>query len=243
MFENKIPECEEQKKIIDTFRPLSQDKAKELKEHYKIGLTYSSNALEGNTLTLIETKVIIEDGLTIGGKTLNEIHEATGHAKAYDFIYTLLEKKIDVNDVLKIHQLFYQQIDSEKAGQLRLKNVFVTGLDTKFPPFEKVQSLMQEFEEALANPHKLHPIHHAAIIHNQLVTIHPFVDGNGRTARLLMNLLLIKAGYSITIVPPVFRSDYIKCAYEGNKGNHQEFINFLSCMVYESQREMIRMLK
>ena len=118
MFENKIKQCEQQKKEIDSFRPLSPEQSKELKEHFKIGLTYSSNALEGNTLTLIETKVIIEDGLTIGGKSLNEINEATGHAKAYDFMFELVEKeKIEVFDVLKMHKLFYEQIDSENAGK------------------------------------------------------------------------------------------------------------------------------
>ena len=244
MFENKIKKCDEQKKKIDSYRPLTNLQAKELKDHYKIGLTYSSNALEGNTLTLIETKVIIEDGLTIGGKSLKEIDEATGHARAYDFIFEIVEKKnIEVTDVLKIHKLFYQQTDPVNAGIYRDKPVFISGMDTILPKPDELKKLMKDFEKNIKKlKDKLHPIEYAATIHNRLVTIHPFLDGNGRTARLLMNLLLMRDGYSITIIPPIYRAEYIKCADEGNKNKHTEFINFLSCMVYESQKEYLKLL-
>ena len=245
MFDNKISKCDQQKKEIDTYRPLNTEQAQQLKEHFKIGLTYSSNALEGNTLTLIETKVIIEDGLTIGGKSLKEIDEATGHSKAYDFIFEIIEKEnIELSDILKIHQLFYQQIDPDNAGNYRSKKVFISGMDTKLPPPEQLNELMLQFEKEITSLRETyHPIKYAAIIHNKLVTIHPFLDGNGRTARLLMNLLLLRAGHTITIIPPIFRADYIKCAYEGNKNNHIEFVNFLSSMVYESQKEYLTLLK
>ncbi|MBL6989056.1 MAG: Fic family protein [Bacteriovoracaceae bacterium] len=244
MFENKIKQCDEQKTKIDSFRPLTAAQSLALKEHYKIGLTYSSNALEGNTLTLIETKVIIEDGLTIGGKTLREIDEATGHAKAYDYIFEIVNlDTITLDNILQIHKLFYQQIDTENAGTYRKKAVFISGMDTKFPPPKKVESCMQKFEIELASKkEKLHIIEYAAVMHNKFVAIHPFLDGNGRTARLLMNLILLKAGYSITIIPPIFRANYIKCAYEGSKNNHTEFIHFLSSMVYESQKEFLTLL-
>jgi len=245
MFENKIQRCDEQKKEIDSFRPLSKEQAQQLKEHFKIGLTYSSNALEGNTLTLIETKVIIEDGLTIGGKSLTEIDEAIGHARAYDFIFELIKNKsISLKDVLKIHKLFYQNINSDEAGVFRKKKVFISGMDITLPEPKEIPSLMKKFENELSSLQStLHPIIYAATIHNKLVTIHPFMDGNGRTARLLMNLILLRAGYVITIIPPVYRADYIACAYQGNKGNNEPFINMLSSMVYESQKEYLRLLK
>lgn len=245
MFENKIDKCDIQKKEIDTYRPLSNEQAQALKEHFKIGLTYSSNALEGNTLTLIETKVIIEDGLTIGGKTLNEINEATGHARAYDFIFDIIKNSnIRLHDILIIHKLFYQNIDSENAGQYRSKNVFISGMDVTLPDHTKISILMGELENEMTTlKDKLHPIEFAATIHNKFVTIHPFIDGNGRTARLLMNLILLKSGYSITIIPPIYRSEYIASAYQGNKNNHVPFVNLLSCMVYESQKEMLKLLK
>jgi len=245
MFENKIHLCDQQKKELDSFRPLSPDQVKALKDHFKIGLTYSSNALEGNTLTLVETKVIIEDGLTIGGKTLREIDEATGHARAYDFIFDIIKNEnITLSDLLNIHKLFYQNIDPENAGSYRTKKVFISGMDVTLPPPEEVSKLMREFEKEIINlKDKHHPVEYAAIIHNKFVTIHPFLDGNGRTARLLMNLILLKSGHSITIIPPLYRAEYVACAYQGNKGNNSNFINFLSCMVYESQKEMLRMLK
>ena len=244
MFENKIDKCDIQKQEIDTLRPLSNDQSKALKEHFKIGLTYSSNALEGNTLTLIETKVIIEDGLTIGGKTLREIDEATGHAKAYDFIFDIVQNdKIMLNDILNIHKLFYQNIDPANSGNYRTKKVFISGMDTTLPAPSEINLLMSNFEKELKDlSSKLHPIELAATIHNKFVTIHPFLDGNRRTARLLMNLILLKNGYSITIIPPIYRPDYIACAYQGNFGNHIPFINLLSSMVYESQKEFLKLL-
>jgi Fic family protein len=244
MFENKIDKCDEQKKEIDSYRLLSDEQSKQLRDHFKIGLTYSSNALEGNTLTLIETKVIIEDGLTIGGKSLIEIDEATGHARAYDLIFELVQNEaISLKDILKIHKLFYQNIDPDNAGTYRSQKVFISGMDVTLPEPDQIVPLMNQFErELVALKSKLHPIVYAATIHNKFVTIHPFMDGNGRTARLLMNLLLIKAGYSITIIPPVYRADYISCAYQGNKGKDEPFIKMLSCMVYESQKEYLRLL-
>jgi len=245
MFDNKITKCDEQKKEIDSCRPFSSEQAKQLKDHFRIGLTYSSNALEGNTLTLIETKVIIEDGLTVGGKSLREIDEATGHARAYDFIFELVKtENITVLDVRKIHKLFYEKIDSDNAGEYRKQKVFISGMDVTLPDPEKVETLLEQFEKDIIKlKSKLHPISYAATFHNKLVTILPFMDGNGRTARLLMNLLLMRAGYPITIIPPLYRTDYISAAYQGNKGKDEPFIHLLSSMVYESQKEYLKLLK
>jgi len=243
MFEIKIDKCDEQKKEIDSHRPFTIEQAKHLKDHFRIGLTYSSNALEGNTLTLIETKVIIEDGLTIGGKSLIEIDEATGHARAYDFIFELMKNNnVTLCDVLKIHKLFSQNIDPDNAGKYRTQKVFIPGMDVTLPGPDQIEKLMKEFaQDLVALKVQFHPIAYAATIHNKFVTIHPFMDGNGRTARLLMNLLLMKAGYSITIIPPVYRTDYISAAYQGNRGKDEPFINLLSCMVYESQKEYLKL--
>ena len=148
MFENKIDKCDIQKQEMDTLKPLSNDQSKALKEHFKIGLTYSSNALEGNTLTLIETKVIIEDGLTIGGKTLREIDEATGHARAYDFIFDIVQNdNIKLQDILNIHKHFYQNIDPDNAGSYRTKKVFISGMDVTLPDPSELNLLMNNFEK------------------------------------------------------------------------------------------------
>lgn len=117
-------------------------------------------------------------------------------------------------------------------------------MDVTLPNPEQIEGMMKQFEKDLTNlKSKLHPISYAATIHNKFLTIHPFMDGNVRTARLLMNLILMKAGYSITIIQPIFRTDYISAAYKGNKGNDEPFINLLSSMVYESQKEYLKLLK
>ncbi|WP_333653114.1 Fic family protein [Dissulfurispira sp.] len=131
------------KSILDGYRPFPDHVVKQLKDYYRIGMTYSSNAIEGNTLTESETKVIIEDEITIGGKSLREHYEAIGHAKAYDHIYSLLDKPISEEDVLFLHRLFFQQIDSENAGRYRQRNVIITGTDYLPPDYQKVPELMK----------------------------------------------------------------------------------------------------
>ena len=108
MYRNCFEQNDEFKKQIDNFRPLSQDALAQIKEYYKIGLTYSSNAIEGNTLDLAETKVVIEDGITVGGKPMKDHFEAIGHAKAYDEIINLAKKDYFTQDDIKnLHKLFY----------------------------------------------------------------------------------------------------------------------------------------
>jgi Fic family protein len=245
MFKDRIADIDIIKNEIDQYRPLPPQCIPMLKEYFRIGLTYSSNALEGNTLTETETKVILEDGLTIGGKTLKEHFEVIGHSQAYDFMW---EKAHNVefteHDIIELHRLFYYRIDQENAGHYRKVPVFVTGTDFEFPKPSEVPELMQEFLQTLPQLKKqYHPVHFAALVHAQLVTIHPFVDGNGRTARLLMNLALLQSGYAITIIPPIMRSAYISAIRNANKGNVTPFLHFISEMVYESSKEYLRLIK
>ena len=122
------------KAALDAVRPFGSDTLKELQDYYKIGLTWSSNALEGNTLTIAETKVVLEDGLTIGGRPLRDFYEIVGHGAAYDFMFTLVgERKIRVEDIRAIHRLFYRQVDEPQAGVWRDRPVIVTGSTYTFP--------------------------------------------------------------------------------------------------------------
>ncbi len=244
IFKNRIDEIDALKKQIDARRPLSTHETKQLKEYFRIGLTYSSNALEGNTLTETETKVILEDGLTIGGKTMREHYEVIGHSKAFDLMVELSKhNSIAEQDILNLHGLFYMLIDQSQAGVYRHESVIVTGTDFVFPKPEHLALMMQDFIVELSSlRQQQHPAVFAAIAHLKLVTIHPFIDGNGRTARLLMNLLLMQQGYVITIIPPVMRSHYLAIVRKGNKGDHTSFVNFISEMVYESHKEYLRMI-
>jgi len=246
-YENKIKEIDELQKEINSYRPLQGQQLKELREYYKIGLTYSSNALEGNSLTETETKIVLEDGLTIGGKPLKDHYEATGHAAAYDLIYELAKgQTIKEADILELHRLFYHQIDEAQAGKYRSQQVIITGTEFIPPAAKQVPVLMKEFVANLSKiKQEKHPVEYAALAHLDFVEIHPFVDGNGRVARLLMNVVLIAMGYVITIIPPVVRRDYIdaiKAAQTGEKSK-QPFINFISNMVLESQKDYLRLLK
>ncbi|PIS30411.1 cell filamentation protein Fic [Candidatus Saganbacteria bacterium CG08_land_8_20_14_0_20_45_16] len=246
-YENKIKEVDALQKEINSYRPLNEQQLKELRGYYKIGLTYSSNALEGNSLTETETKIVLEDGLTIGGKPLKDHYEATGHAAAFDIIFNLAKnKELSEADILKLHHLFYHQINVEQAGRYRQQQVIITGTDFIPPAAKLVPTLMKEYVAGLAIlENEKHPVEYAALAHLDFVEIHPFVDGNGRVARLLMNIVLLAKGYVITIIPPAVRRDYIdaiKAAQTGQKSK-QPFINFISNMVLESQKDYLRLLK
>lgn len=244
-FANRIADADKLQQEINHHRPLKGQALKQLRDYFRIGLTWSSNALEGNTLTETETKVVIEDGITIGGKPLKDHFEAIGHAEAFDYLQKLARRKeIAERDILKLHKLFYYRIDEANAGHYRKQNVIVTGTDFVFPAPSELKELMAAFaDEILRLRAEKHPIEFASLLHTRLVTIHPFVDGNGRAARLLMNLALLQEGYPVTIIPPVLRSEYLTAVRESNIGNVTSFVNLLSSMVWESQRDYLRLLQ
>ncbi len=245
MFNDRTADIDKIKNEIDQYRPLPEYFMPMLKDYFRIGLTYSSNALEGNTLTETETKVIIEDGLTIGGKTLREHFEVVGHSQAYDFMWSKAQDdQFTEDDICKLHHLFYYRIDEKNAGHYRTVPVFISGTDYEFPKPAYLFSLMSKFVHEIPELKKqYHPVFFAAMVHMQFVNIHPFIDGNGRTARLLMNLALLQSGYPITIIPPIMRSTYISALQKTNKGNIQPFLHFISEMVYESSKEYLRLIK
>ena len=228
---------------INQMRPLESETLASLRNYYKIGLTWSSNALEGNTLTESETKVVIEDGLTIGGKPLKDHFEASGHADAFDEVIRLSQKdEITEIDILKLHRLFFLKIDEKNAGAYRTKPVFISGSHYPLPLPEKVPALMKEFTNLVSSFRKTeHPVVTAAKAHLKFVFIHPFVDGNGRVARLLMNLVLLQQGYQIAIIPPVLRGEYI-ASIEAARKDETDFIKLICRSVYETQKDYLRML-
>jgi Fic family protein len=245
MFARTTKEVDELKKEINEYRPLSRNALKQVKEYYRIGLTYSSNALEGNSLTETETKIVLEEGITIGGKPLKDHYEAIGHSEAYDYLYGLSKNEIITEEnILELHKLFYYRIDRENAGVYRKVPVIIAGAEVKFPPPSKIKPLMQEYvREILFLKEKHHPVEHSALIHLGLVNIHPFIDGNGRTARLLMNLALLQAGFVITIIPPILRREYLDSLKAGNRGDNKPFLDLMMGMVYESQKDYLRILQ
>ncbi len=231
------------KTSIDKLRPFEGELLKELKAYYRIGLTWSSNAIEGNILTESETKVLLEDGLTVGGKPLKDTFEALGHAQAYDFMFTLLNgRKIAVADVLTMHRMFYKDIGPEAAGQYRTGPVIITGSKYAVCKVERIQDEMDQlFQWASSERDKYHPIKFAAQLHKRFVFIQPFIDGNGRISRLLMNTALIQDGYMLAVIPPILRQEYISLLEGAHKDDHP-FMNFIAERVMESEKEIMRLL-
>jgi len=203
----------EKKKILDKHRPFDAALVKNLEEWFRIELTYTSNAIEGNTLSRAETALVVEKGLTIGGKSITEHLEATNHAAALDFIKEQIKRKpadIRERDILKIHEIILDRIDRENAGIYRRVPVRISGSAVVLPNPRKVQTLMDEFFSWLKNETKMHAVELAAEAHYRFVTIHPFTDGNGRAARLLMNMILMMKGFPPAIIRKNNRLAYIK---------------------------------
>ncbi len=238
-----LKKIDAQQKRINRMRPLSRETMASLKEYFKIGLTWSSNALEGNALTESETKVVIEDGLTVGGKPLRDHLEACGHAEAFQEMMDLAQKQeIVEGDILKMHYLFYRKIDPENAGLYRKNKVFISGSHYPLPDPYDLPDLMKQLPATLEKNRKTeHPVLTAARTHLEFVFIHPFVDGNGRVARLLMNLVLLQEGYTIALIPPPLRADYIRSLEEAHE-NDQAFLALICQCVYETQKDYLRML-
>jgi len=198
---------------LDACRPLPPLTVASLRRKLSLNWTYNSNAIEGNTLTLLETKVVIEDGITIGKKTMREHLEAINHGEAIQFVEDLVTKAEPINEwnIRNIHQLVLKGIDQENAGQYRNVDVEITGASftppTHFVLPDKMAELMRWYRE---DAQQLHPIDRAAQLHTRFVEIHPFVDGNGRTARLLLNFELMREGYPVAIILREDRLDYFK---------------------------------
>lgn len=205
-------EINRKKSLLDSHGSVSKIITKDLDEWFRVELTYTSNAIEGNTLTRLETASVIEKGLTVAGKSLQEHQEAINLAEAFTYIQELAKRKtrseILLSDILDIHKLVLYKIADSEAGRLRNSPVRIAGSTTILPNPVKVPELMEELVSWLQTTSG-DSVQIAADVHYRLVTIHPFSDGNGRTARLLMNLILIQAGFPPAIIKKEERNRYL----------------------------------
>jgi excisionase family DNA binding protein len=224
---------------LDSHRPLSDAILNRLHRNMEIEYTYNSNAIEGNTLTLRETQLVIREGVTINGKSLNDHLEAKNHPKAIEYIESLAKQKdivriLQEKDVLKIHELIFSGI-LENAGNYRNCQVYIEGSDQSPPSACEIPDLMKQLLQWLNNnPEELRPIELAAVFHHKLASIHPFDDGNGRVSRLLTNLLLINNGYTLTTIKRIDRKKYYDTLQKADRGNLQPFVNFIARCVEQS---------
>ncbi len=232
-----LARLEQKKGRLDGLRPLPAAAVRRLNEQLTIEWIYNSNAIEGNTLTLRETQLILETGLTIGGKSLREHFEVINHKEAIEYVEALAagEDPITPLRVRQIHRLVLTRIDDDNAGQYRNLPVYITGTAHKPPDAWQVPHLMSGWGDWLNGPAAaLHPVERAALAHYRLVAIHPFIDGNGRTARLVMNLLLIREGYPPTIILRINRRQYYRVLAQADRGNEAPLINFVGQAVERS---------
>lgn len=189
------------KEQLSTLRPLPEEALKKIQDALDIEYTYESNRIEGNTLTLQETALVVNEGVTISGKSMREHLEAINHTEAINYIKDIAKQDIEISErtIKEIHALILHGIDRENAGRYRTVPVMISG-STHIPPqpylIEKqMEDFMLRFRQM--EEEKVHPVLVATYLHDELVRIHPFIDGNGRTSRLLMNLYLLRNGYVI----------------------------------------------
>ncbi len=214
---------------------LSKELLSDLREDLIIKWTYNSNAIEGNTIDLYQTKVLLEDGITIGGKTMKEHLEIINHAEAIKYIEEILNKKESINEyeIKNIHALVTKGIEDIDPGKYRETQVLIGGANfIPVAPYlvkEKMEELVLWYKE-----NKLHPIEKASILHGEFAKIHPFKDGNGRTARLLLNFELMKNGYPPIIINKEEREKYYKVLDTGSvTGDWEDFTKFIAVKVDE----------
>jgi Fic family protein len=238
------------KKELDSFRPLKPDQIKNLKTLFDIDFTYNSTAIEGNTLSYQETRLVLLDGITIGGKSVREHLELINHWEAIDYIEELSHKKIAElrrTDILNIHSLILKSIDSKNAGRYREVPVYVLlsdGTKQSFCDPLLITDEMDVFFNWLFSNKDEHPLIIAAEAHTRFVSIHPFIDGNGRTARLILNLILLQNGYVPAIIKNKDRAQYLD-AIElwQSAGNKDDFFNIILNYEKESLETYLETIK
>jgi Fic family protein len=223
-------------------RPFEGGYLRQINQFFKIETTYSSNAVEGNTYTLEETKVILEDGITIGGHPLREFYEVEGHGKAYDYMFSLIrERKITEKNILYCHQLFSKNIpDFISPGEYRNIEVLISGSKKILPKAKDVPMKMQEFMEwTNSKRNNFHPVMFAAEAHRKLVNIHPFTDGNGRISRLVMNTFLYQDKLFPVSIPVLRRADYYNVL---ERNSSDDFGIYIAELELQTLKDLMRFL-
>ncbi len=227
-----------QKKVkLDALRPLPIYTLKSLREKLFLEWTYNTNAIEGNTLTINETKVVLE-GITVGGKTLREHLEVINHRDAIEYVEEIVQKKEPFSEwqIKNLHRLVLKGIDDENAGVYRNQQVFIAGAQHTPPANylikEKMEQLMNWYHHEGVH---LHPVERGAMLHAIFVGIHPFIDGNGRTSRLLLNLELMKDGFPPVIIKVENRLEYYEALDKAHTTeDYSEFVLLVKKEVEDS---------
>jgi Fic family protein len=224
---------------LNNLRPMPKSAVQKLREKFQIEMTYNSNAIEGNSLTLKETFLVINEGITVKGKPLKDHLEAKDHHAALEYLYDLIDKdkKHTISEMLirNLHQIIIQETDKEWAGRYRNANVIIGGAEHTPSDALQVPQKMRDLIIWLnSQKGKTNIIELAALLHHKLVYIHPFFDGNGRTARLTMNLLLMQAGYPLVIILKNDRKKYYDALDKADSGKYDPLVKFIAQSIERS---------
>lgn len=234
-FQTTFDRLYEKLAMLNKNRPLPKIALQKIKEALSIEWTYNSNSIEGNTLNLRETQMVLQEGITIKGKSLREHFEAKNHENAINYLYSIISNdyKLRAIDILSLHGLVLRTIEDDFAGRLRNSGVRISGANFIPPNANKVSNLFDELINfVLQNPLNLNDLELATVFHHKFVWIHPFFDGNGRTVRLAMNLLLMRKGFPPAIILKNDRKKYYDALNQANNGNYQKLI-LLMCQAVE----------
>jgi Fic family protein len=235
---------------LQTVRPLSREALDKIQSSFEMEYTYESNRIEGNTLTLQETALVINEGVTISGKSMREHLEAINHAQAIVFIKEVAAGDVIITERLirELHSIILHGIDREQAGKYRGVPVMITG-SRHIPPqpyliAPQMEQFIRDYEKQ--KQEETHPVLVAAFLHDELVKIHPFIDGNGRCSRLLMNLYLLSNGYFITTLKgnnEAKQAYYMALEQSHTENNRGSFYLLVANAVKQSMENYLRVIE
>lgn len=235
MLDESLAQLDELKRCLDSFRPLNRNQVERLQLVWDTEYTYESNRIEGNTLTLSETSVVINEGMTVAGRTVHEHLEAINHKEAIDYLRSIVagSEKLSEWTIKSLHELVIKNHPKhhDQRGKYRNEDVQITGTTYVPPIFIRVPELMRDLIERheAKEARQIHPVVLAADVHSELVGVHPFIDGNGRTSRLVMNFVLMRAGFPIANI-------------SGDKANRVEYYDALNQSHLEHNNDPFRLL-
>lgn len=226
----------EKKKKLASFRPLGKEQLKLIKEQMELEYVYNSTSIEGNSLSLNETRLVLEEGLTISGKPLREHLDVINQKEALLWIENFIKNNAEIreSDIIELHRLTLKGISNYWAGRYKTSQNRILGSKLRTTPPYKVHSEMNNLAYKIKNNHEFNAVELAAYSHHELVKIHPFVDGNGRTARLLMNLILMQKGFPPVVILRKERKKYFEALEKAHFGNFKDFFNFIGKSVERS---------
>lgn len=244
----KLKKIDALQKKWEAKKPLKGTALEKMREYFNVKYTFDSNRIEGNTLSMQETHLVVNEGITVGGKSMREHLEAINHAQAVDWLYDMVQHNEIVNkrNLLDLHRIILKSIDNDNAGRYRRVPVRISGSEHLPPEPYLIDKMMEDYFIHYQYQKKtLHPVLLAAEMHERLVSIHPFIDGNGRTSRLIMNFILLNNGYTIAILKGDFES---RMAYYRSleqvqvNSNPEPFYHLIADKVMESLEEHLSMV-